>query len=236
LFEGVFGRAFRANVQPVELARKLAEEMDDHRKASVTRVYVPNEYKLYLSPQDRAQFSSYEEALRSELEEYLSEHARREHYALPAPPKVFIDTDAELKIGEFGIAARMSRGVPGEPAEPPAPAPALAPPLVLQETHAFNDPALLEPKHFALMLGERRYPLESRALVIGRARDCDIHLPDPNASRRHAEVRPDGDDYLLADLGSTNGTELNGQRVGQARLSSGDRILIGQTELTFTQE
>ena len=81
LFEGIFGRAFRTNVQPVELARKLAKEMDDHRTVSVSRVYVPNEYTVYLSPADHEQFEAYEESLRDELQEYLAEHARRETLA-----------------------------------------------------------------------------------------------------------------------------------------------------------
>ena len=107
LFEGVFGRAFRTNVQPVELARKLAKEMDDHRIVSVSRVYVPNEYTVYLSPDDREQFEGYEASLRRELEEYLAEHARREGYALLSPPTVLLETDDDLAIGEFGIATRM---------------------------------------------------------------------------------------------------------------------------------
>src|SRR5437868_10314026 len=107
LFEGVFGRAFRTNVQPVELARKLAKEMDDHRAVSVSRVYVPNEYTIYLSSDDRAQFDSYEESLRSELQEYLTEHARRESYAMLSAPKIVFETDDDLDIGEFGIATRM---------------------------------------------------------------------------------------------------------------------------------
>src|SRR3954465_15495918 len=82
LFEGVFGRAFRTHVQPVELARKLAKEMDEHRSVSVSRVYAPNKYNLYLAPADRAQFASYEGSLIGELQEYLAEHARREGYAL----------------------------------------------------------------------------------------------------------------------------------------------------------
>ena len=90
LFEGVFGRAFRTHVQPVELARKLAKEMDEHRSVSVSRVYVPNEYTLYLSPADRAQFASYEGSLVGELQEYLAEHARREGYALLTPPRVLL--------------------------------------------------------------------------------------------------------------------------------------------------
>ena len=107
VFEGVFGRAFRTNVQPVELARKLAKEMDEHRSTSVTRVYVPNEYTVYLSSGDREQFSGYENSLVSELEEYLSEHAARENYALLTAPKVVFETDEDLGVGEFGIATRM---------------------------------------------------------------------------------------------------------------------------------
>ena len=86
LFEGMFGRAFRTNVQPVELARKLVKEMDDHRTVSVSRIYVPNEYTVYLSPADREQFPSYEGSLRNELQDYLAEHARREGYVLLTPP------------------------------------------------------------------------------------------------------------------------------------------------------
>ena len=107
LFEGVFGRAFRTNVQPVELARKLAKEMDDHRTVSVSRVYVPNEYTVYLSPEDHDQFEGYEASLRDELQDYLAEHARREQYALMTPPRVLMETDDDLDVGEFGIATRM---------------------------------------------------------------------------------------------------------------------------------
>src|ERR687886_199836 len=122
LFEGIFGRAFRTNVQPVELARKLAKEMDEHRTVSVSRVYVPNEYTVYLSPADREQFTSYEDSLRSELQEYLTEHARREEYALLSSPRVLMETDDDLALGEFGIATRMVQPQSGarraEPDEP----------------------------------------------------------------------------------------------------------------------
>ena len=107
LFEGVFGRAFRTNVQPIELARKLVKEMDDHKNVSVSRVYVPNEYTVYLAPEDRKQFGGYEGSLVGELQEYLAEHARRERYALLGEPKVAITTDDDLAVGEFGIATRL---------------------------------------------------------------------------------------------------------------------------------
>src|SRR5579862_3101355 len=118
LFEGIFGRAFRANVQPVELARKLVKEMDEHRNVSVSRVYVPNEYTIYLSPGDREQFASYESQLRDELGEYLAEHARREGYAVLSPPKVDLQTDDDLDVGVFGIATRIVQPKGGAAAVP----------------------------------------------------------------------------------------------------------------------
>src|SRR5664280_376591 len=241
IFEGAFGKAFRAHVQPVELARKLAKEMDEHRTASVTRVYVPNEYTVYLSPQDRDQFSSYEEALCNELQEYLGEHAQRERYALPSAPLVRIETDDDLEIGVFGIAAKMARTSQSVPIQQPLPQPvAPAPPPPAYETQAYTPPGIpLETAvaTYALLYDGRRCPLRDATIVVGRSRECDIHVSDPNVSRRHAEVRPDGTGaYTLVDLGSTNGTELNGKRVSHVRLSEGDTIAIGQIELTFVRE
>src|SRR5213083_884836 len=118
LFEGVFGRAFRTHVQPVELARKLTKEMEDHRVVSVSRVYAPNEYSVYLSPSDREQFTSYEDSLRTELQDYLAENARRERYELRSPPIVKLETDEDLEMGEFGIATRMVQGAVPQPGEP----------------------------------------------------------------------------------------------------------------------
>src|SRR4249919_1975754 len=112
LFEGVFGRAFRTHVQPIELARKLVKEMDDHRNVSVSRVYVPNEYTVFLAPADRAQFQTYETQLTDELADYLAEHARRENYALLTPPRVLLETDDDLDVGMFGIATRLAQVEP----------------------------------------------------------------------------------------------------------------------------
>src|SRR6185295_13796502 len=107
LVEGAFGRAFRTSVQPVELAHKLAKEMEDNQMASVSRVYVPNQYRVYLSSQDREQFASYEPALRKELSDYLLEHARQEQFALSTRPQVEFQTDERLDLGEFGIQAQL---------------------------------------------------------------------------------------------------------------------------------
>ncbi len=103
LVEGAFGRTLRSSVQPVELARKLAKEMDDHRTISIHRVYVPNAYTVHLNPEDREQFAAYETQMTNELEEYLAEHARREGYSLTTRPHVELATEPELTVGLFGI-------------------------------------------------------------------------------------------------------------------------------------
>src|SRR5438552_1759594 len=212
LFEGVFGRAFRANVQPVELARKLVKEMDEHRSVSVSRVYVPNEYTIYLSPGDREQFASFEESLRDELQDYLAEHARRERYVLLTPPRVKFESDADLDIGVFGIATRLVRGSKaapeGAPAEQPSPGATMVykPVAAAPEEDgaaAAEEPAAEVRPAAALVIAGRRHEVDGDRIVIGRSSDCDIQVADPNVSRRHSEIRRDGDSYVLLDLDST---------------------------------
>ena len=239
LFEGVFGRAFRTNVQPVELARKLAKEMDDHRMISVSRVYAPNEYSIYLSPADREQFESYEESLTSELQEYLGEHARRESYVLLSPPKVLVNTDADLEVGEFGIATRMVQPEPGQgpPSEPILEATPGATMVYKPEgppTQAATPGELgVEPEVVTLDENGTKHEIDKASVVIGRSKDCDIRLADPNVSRRHAELRQENGAYWILDLGSTNGLTVNGRRQQRAKLENDDRITIGSTDLVF---
>jgi Protein of unknown function (DUF3662)/FHA domain len=243
LVEGVFGRAFRSHVQPVELARKLAKEMDEHKTISVSRVYVPNEYTVYLSPGDREQFASYEESLLTELSDYLSEHARRGGYALLTTPRVLLEEDADLSVGEFGIATRMAQPRPGAAAAPPEVVPQDAPgqtrvykpPTTATEAVSADDADALGLAHTppVLVVGEERHELEKRELFIGRSRECDITLGDPNVSRRHAAVRREDGAYWIEDLGSTNGVAVNGERVDRAQLEHDDTIVLGTTELRF---
>jgi hypothetical protein len=243
LFEGVFGRAFRTNVQPVELARKLAKEMDDHRTVSVSRVYVPNEYTVYLSTADHEQFTGYENSLVGELEEYLVEHAKRENYALLTPPRVLLEVDDDLDLGEFGIATRMvqPRGAAprseavGEPAEQVEPGATMfyKPKAPLAEN---APPPEVERESARLDWDGHTMRVDKRRVLLGRSRECDIQVEDPNVSRRHAELRQEGSSYWIVDLDSTNGVEVNGKRVKRAKLSSGDTFTVGSTEITFTTE
>ena len=240
VFEGVFGRAFRTNVQPVELARKLAKEMDENRSTSVTRVYVPNEYTIYLSPGDRGQFEGYENSLVSELEEYLSEHATRENYALLTPPRVLFETDDDLGVGEFGIATRMAQhGRSGEEELPEGVAPGAT--MIYKPRTQPTEAASLEElgvdREVAVLSwqGQRR-KLEQRRSVLGRSRDADVQIEDPNVSRRHAEIVQEGSVWWVIDLGSTNGTEIDGRRIQRAKLEEGVSFTIGETTVTFSTE
>ncbi len=240
LFEGVFGRAFRTHVQPVELARKLAKEMDEHRAVSVSRVYVPNEYSIYLSSGDREQFSSYEGSLIGELQECLVEHARRESYVTITPPRVLIKTDDDLSIGEFGIATRTVEPEGAIAAAAARPAPVESGQTMIYkarapvETQAVSPAELgVEREVVTLTVDGTEHAISQRTVTLGRSRECDIRVDDANVSRRHAEVRQEGATYWLVDLDSTNGTELNGRRVTRAKLSDGDRIGLGGAELVF---
>jgi hypothetical protein len=250
LFEGVFGRAFRANVQPVELARKLVKEMDDHRNVSVSRVYVPNEYTIYLSPADREQFASYEDSLRDELQDYLAEHAHRERYALLTPPRVKFETDADLDLGVFGIATRLVRSGRAPQGAPPSQAApgatmvykAVEPPPAEAASDSAEAEAEAEPDEepvreiASITIGGTRHELNDGTSVIGRSKDSDIQIPDPNVSRRHAEVRHQGQAYTLVDLDSTNGIEHDGKRVKELELEDGMHFKIGSTEAVFSRE
>jgi hypothetical protein len=240
LFEGVFGRAFRTNVQPVELARKLVKEMDEHKNVSVSRVYVPNEYSIYLSPGDREQFASYEQQLCDELSDYLSEHARREKYVLLSGPKVALETDEDLDVGVFGIATRMVQT--SKKADAPD-LPEVAPGATMiykpapQATEAASPVELGIQREIATLnwAGQKR-EITARRVVIGRSKDADIQVADPNVSRRHAEVRQEGATYWVVDLDSTNGVEVKGKRVKRLKLEDGTTFTVGSTDLTFNRE
>jgi hypothetical protein len=227
-------------VQPVELARKLAKEMDAHKTAGVARIYVPNEYTVYLSGRDRTRLEGYERSLEQELSGYLLEHARRRNYDLLTRPTVSFETDERLRLGEFGIQTR----------------------LVKPPTHEGDSPSQGEEGHTmvysavrdapaqsgssaraevatraVVSLDDRRYVLEGPRATIGRAKDADCVLRDPNVSRHHAELRRSaGGEWTIADLGSTNGVKVNDRRVGSARLNAGDRVTLGTTTFRFDVE
>jgi hypothetical protein len=235
LVEGTFSRAFKSEVRPVEIARKLAREMDEHTVQSLSRVYAPNEYAVWLSPEDRAQFEGYEDELARELSGYLLEHARREKIALVTQPQISFKTDERLRLGEFGIQARLVRpptheqeaAIQGDEGHT----------MVYSVSERVSEP-LREPDP---RRGSARLRSDGRTIVVGpagavlgRSRDCDVVLDDPNVSRHHAEVRPSGGSWIVNDLGSTNGIKVNGRRIrGPESLKRGDVIELGTSSVTF---
>jgi len=228
-------------VQPVELARKLAKEMDAHKTAGVARVYVPNEYTVYLSSKDRVKLEGYERSLEQELSGYLLEHARRRNYDLLTRPAVEFKTDERLRLGEFGIQTRLVKP-PTHEGESPSQG---------EEGHTMVYSAVKErpprsPEQRAeamvatravVSLEDRRYVLEGPRATIGRSKQAECVLADPNVSRRHAELsRSPSGDWTIADLGSTNGVKVNGRRVSSSRLSPGDQVTLGTTTFLFDLE
>jgi hypothetical protein len=237
LVEGTFSRAFKSEVRPVEIARKLAREMDQHKVVSLSRTYVPNEYTIWLSEQDREQFSGYEDDLREELAGYLLEHTRREKLALVSRPEIGFKTDERLRLGEFGIQARLvrpddqdaGRVVRGEEGHTQVHSAAGRISEQLAEPNVRRGRAQLRHEGKAIILG-------SSGAVIGRSRDCDVTVQDENVSRRHAEVRPSGGAWIVRDLGSTNGVKVNGRKISGAQsLRPGDAIEMGLSRLTFEE-
>ncbi|MFP5362480.1 MAG: FhaA domain-containing protein [Thermoleophilia bacterium] len=238
LVEGTFGRVFRSEVRPVELARKLAREMDEHKTVSVSRTYVPNEYIVWLSQQDRERLEGVEDALIEELGAYLLEHARSERLALPSRPQIEFRTDDRLALGEFGIQARLVR--PSQDPDQPEPEQAGHGNTMIYSTAGrLREPveALqgVRPTKALLLAEGRRHVIPPGGALVGRSRECDVVLADANVSRRHAEVRPAAaGTWTIADLGSTNGVVVNGRRIqGAAPLQAGDRIALGTAEIAF---
>jgi FHA domain-containing protein len=237
IVEGAFGRAFRTSVQPVELAHKLAKEMEENQMVSVSRVYVPNHYRIFLSPSDREQFTSYEPALRKELSDYLLEHARQEQFALTSRPQIEFQTDERLDVGEFGIQAQLLGELEGELAEAGPSAGDFGHTMVYSPDRAARQLEPIPDRRQALLVSEgRRNMLSGQRVMIGRSRECDIVVNDPNVSRRHIELRRGERGWAAVDLGSTNGMKINGRRVSHAELEPGDRITIGISDLTFELE
>jgi hypothetical protein len=241
IVEGTFGRVFKSEVRPVEVARKLAREMDEHKTESLSRTYVPNEYIVYLSQEDRARLEGVEHSLIDELSAYLLEHARRERLALVSTPKIEFRTDERLALGEFGIQTRLVRP-PEDPDAQQPPAQASHGNTMIYSTagrirEEVEQVQGVRPTRALLVAEGRRHVVPPSGGLIGRSRECDVVLADANVSSRHAEIRPTAAGWLISDLGSTNGVLVNGHRIGDAELlRPGDRIALGTADIGFEVE
>lgn len=202
--EGGFARLFRSGLKPIELGRRLTREMDGNRTVDVRgRTVVPNHFTVELSATDHESFADLAESLERELGEAAREHARDEGYAFVGPVQVELAVSDRLHTGTFTLEGRMRPGDGGTGAG-----------------------------SLVLPTGDR-VPLGEDTITLGRLPESTIVLADPNVSRQHAEIRPQGATFVVVDLGSTNGTRVNGIRVAQHELVDGDEIMFGNTRMRF---
>lgn len=217
LVEGTFAKLFRGGVEPVEVAKALQREAEDKKAIGATRTLVPNEFVVELGRTDHAKLKPYEAPLGAELAAMVREHAVERRWSFVGPVRVTLEEHGDLDTGMFRVRSAV---VEGEPDPIPTIATKGQPRLrMLTGAGAPNE-----------------IPLTTDALTIGRASTSDVRLDDTGVSRRHAEVRREGDDVVLVDLGSTNGTSVNGRLVERARLTPGDRIELGRTVLVYERD
>ncbi len=202
LVEGAFAKAFRGQLQPIELGRRLTREMDLRRAVGLHGFIVPNELNVFLSSQDFERFTQFGDSLERELTAAVREHAGREGYQFVGPVKLELHLDPELSVSTFAIESELVEG---------------------------ED----RPSDWLVLPDGRRVGIGSQVVTIGRLPECAVVLDDPNVSRRHAQVRREGDAVFVVDLGSTNGTRVNGVPVREHRLVAGDVISVGTTALRF---
>ncbi|HZD01066.1 MAG TPA: DUF3662 and FHA domain-containing protein [Actinomycetes bacterium] len=242
--EGLFARAFRSGVQPVELGKRLVRAVEDSRQVGVSRIYVDNVYTIELSALDRQRFAEYERALCSELAALVVDTARENDWAMLGPARVELETAEDLVEGRFRVSGRVeaverSGAAPGAghgwapaPPAPAGPATAMLPGEVRQ-------PRVRAPASLTLLDAGgsgRVFPLSHRETSIGRSEQSDITLADPGVSRNHARIIREGDDFIVEDLRSTNGTEVNGQPIRRRRLADGDVVKLANSTLQFRRE
>jgi hypothetical protein len=216
---GAFARAFKGDVQPVEIAARLQRELDSEAKLmSRDKRLVPNEFVVALSSHDHDKLAPYSKTLTSELAGELRHHASEMGYVFSGPIRIHFELQPTLPTGRFTVQSEAVAGVEERAAEGrPTP------------------PARPHQGQLVLEVNGTRHPLQPPGLVIGRGTEADLRINDPGISRRHAEIRVEAAGpsvrVQIIDLGSTNGIIVNGQKVGEADLQEGSRIEIGSTRM-----
>jgi hypothetical protein len=239
LVEGFFTKAFRSGLQPIEVGRRILREMAEHKTVSVNRVYAPNEFRVLLGPEDFERFDQMKAGLEREFSELVIDQAKENHWNLMGLPKVHFEQVESMGRGEMKVEASLvaDEDVKGSRVSTQDPAPGASE----QSRAVSSDTAakmgvvagatlvVLDPD------GQRKETISITRdpVVIGRLSSCDVVLADSNVSRRHAELRREGTRWTLADLGSTNGSLVNGKLAREHPLSHGDRIAFGTSELIF---
>ena len=206
LVEGTFARIFKTGLGPVEVARRVTREMDLNRNVGVSgSAVVPNHFQVSLSEADHARFAEVQGTLEDELVQTAESHAQAEGYTFLGPVEIHLEVSPKLPTGSFQCTAKLRE----------APKPVVRGVLVV-------------PSGDEIVLGDD-------VLMVGRMHDCAVVIADPNISRHHAEVHPDGDGWMLVDLGSTNGSRVNGQPVDRHHLVVGDVLSFGTVDVYYDE-
>jgi hypothetical protein len=249
LVEGVFGRAFRRQIHPVEIAKGLTKQMDEGRMVSISRTYAPNDFTVHLSQEDSESIQAYQASLKDELIQYASTHAENKSYHLMTPPRIRFETEETLRFGEFGVTAKLTGG--DGPREKGAPQDTSGQTRIFktEETTGGDEPegtaAIsaddarrhgLAREIVEVVLDDGSHTLEgSGPWTVGRSQENDITVNDPNVSRRHARISRADNGFVVEDLGSTNGTLLDGAPIDRERIEGGDELTFGQTVARFVR-
>lgn len=231
--EGFFARAFRSGLQPVELAKAVQRYASNQRQVGVDGVFVPNAYRVRLAPDDLERFSGYGEALQHELAGVVQRTARERGWKLKGPPRVELVADEGMRVGTYELRGRVEAGRAPAP-QPRAAAPSGTRPPASSAASTVAIDAAPEATLEVVQDGRAAQWRQVRSgAIIGRLPECDVTLDDPSVSRRHARLRSDDDGWRIEDLGSTNGVQVNGVHVGDARLHDGDDVKLGSVRLRF---
>ena len=240
LMEGFFAKIFRSGLQPVEVGRRILREMEENRTVSVNRVYAPNDFQVSISAEDFERFEPMAPGLQREFADMVIDSAKQRRWNLMGMPVIAFQREETLGKGEFRVEASLRAD------------PAVGAPRASTRRPSEDDPSLtraislgtaerlgIPPAQARLVVldesGEVKdtISITKEPVVIGRLSSNDIVLGDPNVSRRHAEIRREDGRWVLIDLGSTNGTLVNGKLAKQHRLKDGDSIAFGTSDLLF---
>jgi hypothetical protein len=235
LFEAPAGR-LGATLQPVLLTKRIERAMDSGKAFGAAGIIVPNRYDLHLHPADFAAFEPYRGSLEDDLAHGAASRARREHYQLVARPTVTLVADPAVPRGDVRVAANVVDAA-GEPIPEAMPAQLSDQTMVLARAGSAPAPPDSASRAFLLVhtngAPRVRFDLGGALISIGRASDNDVIVDDPEVSRHHCQLKLQHGAYSLADLGSRNGSWINGQPVSEVALGPGDVIQIGSTEIEF---
>lgn len=232
LFDNFFRRGENACLQPVEIAKKMAKKMTAQRTISINNVYVPNVYLVYLNPKDFQHLSAFEKPLAKELGDYISKKANDQNFTLVGSAQVELEVDDELAPGEMRIHARMEEGQQGEGAEEVLDEGRDT--LVFAPVNVPNNQPVQAAYRLIIISGPdsgRSFFIRPGKQILGRQPACDFVLTDEQVSRRHCQLEESHERILLIDLGSRNGTLVNGKKVERCFLNPGERFQVGRTVL-----